>query len=214
MVFRFRHMLEKPEHFIQKVINRAAQGIYNHLGNPGLISARLLTQTVPGIVLNNLFQERELRRKIYVAIPQNKEKPRNICLEPDASLDFTVQQAWRDFFHIELYRHLPTERRFKQKVQGYLAYAQSSRHQELFHTQALSIALFAATEQLTQTLKRWTEEVLTTLNQPAEGQRFFFSSIIPGQVSPTELFLSPLWQLAFSHTVTPLLMLAEEGHAR
>jgi hypothetical protein len=49
-------------------------------------------------VLNNLFQERDLRRKIYVAIPQDKEKPRNICLEPDASLDFMVQQAWRDFF--------------------------------------------------------------------------------------------------------------------
>jgi hypothetical protein len=63
-----------------------------------LIAARLLTQTIPGIVLNNMFQERELRRKIYVAISQDKEKPRNICLEPDASLDFTIQQAWRDFF--------------------------------------------------------------------------------------------------------------------
>jgi hypothetical protein len=185
-----------------------------------LISARLLTQTVPGMVLNNMFQERDLRRKIYVAITQDKEKPRNICLEPDASLDFTVQQSWRDFFHIELYRHLPTERRFKQKVQGYLTYAESSLHQELFHTAALSIAMVAAggipseREQLARTLQRWTEEVLTKLNKPAEGQRFFFSSIIPSQVSPSELFLSPLWQLAFSHTVTPLLLLGEEGHER
>jgi hypothetical protein len=155
-----------------------------------LISARLLTQTVPGIILNNMFQERDLRRKIYVAIVQDKEKPRNICLEPDASLDFTVQKAWRDFFHIELYRHLPMERRFKQKVQGYLTYAASPVHQELFHTSALSIAMFAATEQLAQMLKRWTEEVLTKLEQQAEGQRFFFSSVIPGQASPTELFLS------------------------
>jgi hypothetical protein len=123
-----------------------------------LIAARLLTQTVPGIVLNNMFLERELRRKIYVAISQDKEKPRNICLEPDASLDFTIQQAWRDFFHIELYRHLPMERRFKQKIQGYLTYACSPLHQELFRTSALSIALIAATEQLAQMLKRWTEE--------------------------------------------------------
>jgi hypothetical protein len=74
--------------------------------------------------------------------------------------------------------------------------------------------MFAVTEQLAKTLKRWTEEVLTKLNQPAEGQRFFFSGIIPGQVSPTELFLSPVWQLAFSNTLTPLLMLDEEGHER
>jgi hypothetical protein len=186
-----------------------------------LIAARLLTKTVPGIALNTMFQERELRRKIYIEITQEKDKPRNICLEPDASLDFTVQQAWRDFFHIELYRHLPMEHRFKQKVQGYLTYAQSSLHQELFHTQALSIAMFAATEQLVQTLKRWTEEVLTKVNQPAEGQRFFFSSIIPSQVTPAELYLSPLWQLAFRSTLTPLLELTEErqtsqgeGHAR
>jgi hypothetical protein len=179
-----------------------------------LISARLLTQTVPGIVLNNMFQERDLRRKIYVAIPQDKEKPRNICLEPDASLDFTVQKAWRDFFHIELYRHLPMERRFKQKVQGYLTYAASPVHQELFHTSAFSIAMFGATEQLAQMLKRWTEEVLTKLNKQAEGQRFFFSSIGPGQVSPTQLYLAPVWQLAFRHTPTPLLELMEEGHER
>jgi hypothetical protein len=179
-----------------------------------LISARLLTQTVPGTVLNNMFQERDLRRKIYVAIAQDKEKPRNICLEPDASLDFTVQKAWRDFFHIELYRHLPMERRFKQKVQGYLTYAGSPAHQELFRTSALSIAMFAATEQLAQMLKQWTEDVLTKLNEQAEGQRFFFSSVIPGQVSPTELFLSPVWSLAFRNTPTPLLELMEEGHAQ
>jgi Replication-relaxation len=179
-----------------------------------LISARLLTQTVPGIVLNNMFQERELRRKIYVPIPQDKEKPRTICLEPDASLDFTIQQAWRDFFHIEFYRHLPMEHRFKQKIHGYLTYAESSQHQELFHTAALSIAILAATEQLSRTLKGWTEDVLTKLAKPAEGQRFFFSSVVPAHVSPAALFLSPVWELGFRQTQTPLLLLAEEGHER
>jgi hypothetical protein len=84
----------------------------------------------------------------------------------------------------------------------------------IFHTSALSIAIFAATEQLAQMLKRWTEEVLTKLEQQAEGQRFFFSSVIPGQASPTALFLSPVWQLAFRNTPTPLLELMEEGHER
>jgi hypothetical protein len=74
--------------------------------------------------------------------------------------------------------------------------------------------MFGATEQLAQMLKRWTEEVLTKLNKQAEGQRFFFSSIGPGQVSPTQLYLAPVWQLAFRHTPTPLLELMEEGHER
>jgi hypothetical protein len=106
------------------------------------------------------------------------------------------------------------ERRFKQKVQGYLTYAGSSLHQELFRTSALSIAMFAATEQLAKILKQWTEEVLTNLNEQAEGRRFFFSYVIPSQVSPTELFLSPVWSLAFRNTPTPLLELMEEGHER
>jgi hypothetical protein len=106
------------------------------------------------------------------------------------------------------------ERRFKQKIRGYLTYAGSPLHQELFRTSALSIAIIAATEQLAQMLKRWTEEELTKLNEQAEGQRFFFSSVIPGQVTPTELFLSPVWSLAFRNTPTPLLELMEEGHER
>jgi hypothetical protein len=74
--------------------------------------------------------------------------------------------------------------------------------------------MFAATEQLAKILKQWTEEVLTKLNEQAEGQRFFFSYVIPSQVSPTELFLSPVWSLAFRNTPTPLLELMEEGHER
>ena len=35
-----------------------------------LIAARLLSQTVPGIMLNRMYRERELRRMIYVTIQQ------------------------------------------------------------------------------------------------------------------------------------------------
>jgi hypothetical protein len=119
---------------------------------------------------------------------------------------------WRDFFHLELYRHLPMETRFKQKVRGYVAYAASTLHQELFHTSALSIAVICpGAAWLAQTLKRWTEEVLTQLHQAAEGQRFFFSSINVATASPTALYLAPNWQQAFSSTATPLLVLKEEG---
>jgi hypothetical protein len=175
-----------------------------------LIAARLLSQTVPEIQLTRLFSERALKRKI--------------CIEPDASVDFTIEetwhdQTWQDFVHIEVYRNLPPlEWRFKQKVQGYVSYAQTGLHEELFQTTALSIAVFAATAQQKAVLKRWTEEALR--ETPQEGQRFFFTSIDTATATPAEMFLTPVWEQAFSSTPRPLLVIEErqtslgEGHER
>jgi hypothetical protein len=179
-----------------------------------LINARLLAHTHPAIVLNRMITGRALKRKIYVDLPKEN---RNICIEPDASVDFTITetwheqtQTWQDFFHLEVYRHLPMEQRYKQKVQGYVTYARTGQHEALFHTPALAIAVFAATEQQTATLKRWTEEVLTELQQPEEGERFFFAHIDPATASPTEMYLAPIFTHPFTDTKTPLLLLAGE----
>jgi Replication-relaxation len=58
-----------------------------------LIAAHLLAQTQPGIQLTRLYTERELKRKIFVRLPE-----RTVCLEPDASLEFLLQEEWQDFF--------------------------------------------------------------------------------------------------------------------
>jgi hypothetical protein len=134
--------------------------------NDALIAARLLSQSMPGIVLNRVYHERELQRKIAVTLPRTGEETRQIYLEPDASLDFRIRSlkdetAWRDFFHIEVYRHHPMEHHFKQKVQGYVVYASSTQHEALFHTTAPSIALFCETTACLTLLKGWTEQVLT-----------------------------------------------------
>jgi hypothetical protein len=180
-----------------------------------LIAARLLANTTPGIVLNRIYHERDIRRKIYVEIPvktaQGKISKQTICIEPDASCDFTVQQKWRDFFHIEIYRYLPVEALWKQKVIGLMIYRQTGQHAALFHTSALSIAVFAQTKAMAEILKEWTEEALTQLKQPAEGHRFFFNTTDnPTSATPTEMYLGPLWQQAFSTATTPLLVLKEE----
>jgi hypothetical protein len=171
-----------------------------------LIGARLLSQTVPGIVLNRMYTERELRGKIYVEMPieEGNAQHRTICIEPDASCDFTIQGKWQDFFHIEVYSNLPpAEWRFKQKIQGYVTYTLTGQHEALFATPALSIAVFAQTPEMATTLKRWTEEALREMERPQEGNWFFFCSL-------SELFLSPVWEQAFSDTKTPLLVLDEE----
>jgi Replication-relaxation len=177
-----------------------------------LISARLLSQQVPGIVLNRIYTERELRRRIYVEIAaDDTTQHRTICLEPDASCDFTIQDKWRDFFHIEVYRNLPpAEWRFKQKIAGYVAYLDSGNHEALFHTSALSIAAIAVSKHMAEILKRWTEEALQKMGRPEEGDWFFFCSLDVASATPEELFLSPVWEQAFGAAKTPLLMLEEE----
>jgi hypothetical protein len=116
---------------------------------------------------------------------------------------FLIAEKWEDFYHIEVYRNLPpAEWRYKQKVLGYVATTTSGQHQQLFHTESLSIAVFAQTEEMATTLREWTEEALQ--QQPEEGGRFFFTSIDISKASPVEMFLSPVWQQAFGTTKTPL----------
>jgi hypothetical protein len=174
-----------------------------------LIAARLLSDTVPAIRLPRLYTERELKRKIYVTL---SDKP--VCLEPDAGALFRMTETWHDppetwedFFHIEVYRTHLRQDRFKQKIRIYAAYAASPRHRALFHTPALAIALFCTDDQLAETLKEWTEEVLQEGHQLELGEQFFFTSVDPTSVSPEELFLSPVWEQAFGTAKTPLLML-------
>ena len=57
------------------------------------------------------------------------------------------------------------------------------------------------------TLKRWTEEVLAEMERQEEGDWFFFCSLDPAKARPEELFLSPVWEQAFSNGKTPLLVL-------
>jgi hypothetical protein len=87
--------------------------------NDVLISARLLSQTHPAVTLTRMYREPELRRRIYVDVPER------ICIEPDGGCQFLstetgdeAPQTWEDFFFIEVYRTLPpVKERFKQKIQ-------------------------------------------------------------------------------------------------
>jgi hypothetical protein len=179
--------------------------------NDVLISARLLSDTHPEILLTRMYREPELRRSIYVDVPSK------ICIEPDASCQFLITemgheapQTWEDFFHIEVYRTLPpVEQRFKQKIQGYVTYVDTGQHEALFQTPVLSIAVVAQTSQMAAILKYWAEEALNEIGRPEEGEWFFFRSLDVSSASPEEMFLTPVWQQAFGGTKIPLLVLEE-----
>jgi hypothetical protein len=177
-----------------------------------LIASRLLAKRLPAITLNRMFTERQLRRQISVSLPDptgnGTTHTRAITIEPDASCDFLIAHTWQNFVHVEVYRNLPpAEWRFKQKIAGYVTYAVSGLHEQLFQTPALSIAVIAASKPMATTLKHWTEEVLQESNQPEQGEIFFFTSVNPATVSPEEIYLAPVWEQAFGTTTTPLLVL-------
>jgi hypothetical protein len=175
-----------------------------------LIAAKLLAKTHPLIELSRLYTERSLKRKIAVPLPDTQTR----YIEPDAACEFLLTetwheppQTWQDFVHIEVYRHVPMESRFKQKVKGYVTSLDTGTHEALFKTQALSIAVMCDTRQQASLLKWWTEEALTEMGRVAEGERFFFRSIDVATASPTEMYLSSDWQQMFGETITPLLVL-------
>jgi hypothetical protein len=176
-----------------------------------LIAARLLSRTHPDITLTRLYTEGKLKRKLYVQLAD-----RTLCLEPDGSLEFRITETsrdqphtWEDFFHVEFYRTHLAEWRYKRKIQGYVSYIETGVHEQHFGTPAFSLAVIAATNDLAERLKRWTEEVLGALAQPEQGVRFFFCSVDPATASPEELFLSPCWEQALSSAKTPLIHLGE-----
>jgi hypothetical protein len=175
-----------------------------------LIAGRLLAKRVPAIRLNRILTERELKRTIYVPLPGEATTKRKICIEPDGALDFVIQDTWQDFLYLEVYRHHLNETRFQHKIQGYVTAAVSGLHERLFATSAMSVAIIATTKTLKETLKHWAEEALMGMQRPDAGDRFFFCSLDTTATSPEELFLSPLWEQAYSTTKIPLLTLEEE----
>jgi hypothetical protein len=180
--------------------------------NDVLISARLLSETRPDVLLARMYREPELRRRIYVDVPPK------ICIEPDAGCRFLITETGHetpktieDFFFIEVYRTMPpVEEHFKQKIQGYVMYLDSGQHEVLFATPALTITVVAETVQMAATLKRWTEDALQDMRRPEEGEMFFFCSLAMTSTSPEELFLSPHWEQAFSSAKTSLIHLGED----
>jgi Replication-relaxation len=172
-----------------------------------LIAARLLAKTVPGIRLNRMLTERALQRTMYVPVSGEGTTQRRICIEPDGALDFSVNNTFQDFIFIEVYRHHLNEERFQRKIKGYVTALISGLHQQVFHTDAMTVAIIATTDKLKETLNQWAAEALLAMERQDAGERFFFCSLNTATTSPEELFLSPVWEHAFSTDKTPLIVL-------
>jgi hypothetical protein len=199
-----KEIAEKSPYFI----------LHTQAVNDVLLSAELLEQTVPHVVLHRMIHEVELNRHpIFVEVTtlttDGQSKPECIGLKADGILDFHIQQQWQDFIKVEVYRSFIDEKRWKEKVRAYVAYLKD-QHQKLYGTNALTIAVFATLgDRLRDTLKRWTEEELKRIHASAQGTRFCFRSLDTAATSPIDMYLTPVWYQAFETAPTPLLMLED-----
>jgi hypothetical protein len=70
-----------------------------------------------------------------------------------------------------------------------------------------ALTLYFANHKMAALLKYWTEEALREIERIEEGDWFFFCSVNPATTHPDEMYLTPVWEQAFSSAKTPLLVL-------
>lgn len=93
----------------------------------------------------------------------------------------------RAHFFLELDRATMSNGRWRARILSYLDYVRSGRYRERFQTNSLRILTVTTTPQRLENLKKATEQ--------AGGKDLFWFTTLD-QVSPTNVFFRPIWQLA------------------
>src|SRR5437660_3437247 len=108
--------------------------------------------------------------------------------------------------------------RFQKKLATYVAFINEGLYEQQFQTTSVVIAFVTPTgEKRAMQMKAWCEEQLATTpvyrpsQHPTNGRDdaslFLFASVPPGAVSPTDVFLSPIWYPPFDTQPQPLLVI-------
>jgi hypothetical protein len=106
--------------------------------------------------------------------------------------------------------------RFQKKIASYIAFINEGLYEQQFQTTSVVIAFVTPTgEKRAMQMKAWCEEQLTTTPVYAPSQHttnglddaglFLFGAIPPSALSPTDVFLSPIWYAPFDTQAQPLL---------
>ena len=179
--------------------------------NDALISFVLLTRAYPGITIQRMLHDHELKRTpIVVSLPSSRNgREERIAVVPDGWLDLRYARGGKVCLALEIDRGTEAVSRWKRKA---LAWCTASRsgYQEVFGTRSLFVCVLATPGQRrVDELRRWTEEVLVQTGNQDRAEYFRFAHL-PTEPDPRRLFLGPSWQLPFTATPSPLLVPPEE----
>ncbi len=155
----------------------------------------------------------EQAKKLAVTIPLNAtngKEQEDVIVIPDAWLQFhhttSKKGSWYPVL-LEIDRGTEQQKHFKKHVRARALFLANGGYKKLFGTNKGVIA-YATTGNETRmnSMRLWTQEVLTELDLKKLAPRFLFCSLTPSwEQDETRLFLAPLWSRASDKHAVPLL---------
>jgi hypothetical protein len=140
---------------------------------------------------------------------------------PDGFLDFRItigNQTQQACILLEMDMDTHQKPRFHIKIASYVAFINEGLYEQQFQTRSVVIAFVTPTgEKRAMQMKAWCEEqllhspVYRPSQHPTNGGDdvglFLFGAVPPGALSPTDVFLSPIWYAPFDTQPQPLLVI-------
>jgi hypothetical protein len=186
-----------------------------------LVAAQVFVKKHPAWELTTLRTEYELKKEIAeekakkqaasitLNAPNGKEAETVIVL-PDSWLLFHHTTSKKGSWHpglLEIDRGSEQLKYFKRQIRARALFLANGGYKKLFGTNKGVIA-YATTGNQTRlnTMRKWTQEVLTELNLKKLSSRLLFCSLTPSwEQDEQRVFLAPLWSRASDKHLVPLL---------
>ena len=151
--------------------------------------AVMLGAAAAGFWVEEWWSEREVKADYdRVEVKSGKDRRQSIPIVPDAY--FVIVAGNRRFhFFLELDRATMALKRFKQKVEGYIAYYQSGRYTERFGTKSLRI--LTVVESKTAIGAKRIENIKQVAEAAGGQKRFWFAQL--KDISPAQALTAPIW---------------------
>jgi hypothetical protein len=186
-----------------------------------LVAAQVFVKTHPAWELSKLRTEYELKQEIAEEKAKHQAvtitvKPKNGTAEEAVTV---IPDAWLLFHHrnrksgswqpvmLEIDRASEQQKYFKRHIRARALFLANGGYKKLFGTNKGVIA-YATTGNETRlnSMRLWTQQVLTELNMKKLAPRFRFCSLTPSwEQDATRIFVSPLWVKASDKHSVPLL---------
>ena len=171
----------------------------------------LTTMRTEYALKKEIAEEQAKKQAVTIAIkPDKGSEEEHVTVIPDAWLQFHnltgKKGSWHPVF-LEIDRGTEQQKHLKKHVRARALFLANGGYKKLFGTNKGVIA-YATTgnEQRRNTMRKWTQEVLTELNLKKLSSRFLFCSLTSSwEQDEIRLFLAPMWSRASDKHAVPLL---------
>ena len=150
----------------------------------------------PGYELLDWHSEAEIKQDYdRVNIQMTRGRNRNVAVVPDSYFALSTPYGSTHFL-LELDRGTMTTKRFRTKVEAYMAYYRSGGYEKRYGARSLRMLTVTLSQRRLENLKAVTEE--------AGGTRWFWFGVL-SELTPNAVFGESVWQVAGQQECVPLI---------